>query len=70
MADQSSYKLEDLWDALLSREPGQVRKAFAGLDEGERLAVRAHLQRMATQPGWHREQRISAQAALEALSTV
>jgi hypothetical protein len=71
MANGSSeFELENLWEALLSRQPEQVRKAFAGLQAAERQSVREHLNRMATEPGWHPEQRLSAQAALEALSTV
>ena len=59
--------IELLWDALLSRQVDQVRAAFSGLQPQEQQAVMEHLQRMAGEPGWHREQRISAQAALEAL---
>jgi len=59
--------LEILWDALLSRQEDQVRAAFETLDETERRAVLAHLQSMASEPGWHPEQRLSAEAALRAL---
>lgn len=66
--DLTSYlELEDLWDALLSRQADQVRAAFRTLNAEQQRAVRLHLQRMTTEPGWHPEQRISAQAALEAL---
>ncbi len=66
MNDQPD-SLENLWEQLLSRIPSQVQKAFAGLSPQEREAVLAHLERMVGGPGWHREQRISARAALEAL---
>jgi hypothetical protein len=59
---------EGLWDTLLSRQPDQVRTAFYSLDEDQKMAVFSHLQRMASEPGWHPEQRLSAQAALEALN--
>jgi hypothetical protein len=59
--------IEDLWDALLSRQRDQVKLAFNSLDEGRKEAVFAHLQRMASEPDWHLEQRLSAQAALNAL---
>lgn len=59
--------IEDLWDALLSRQAQQVRSAFDALNAEQQRAVRAHLQRMADEPGWHLEQRVSARAALEAL---
>ena len=59
--------LEDLWDALLSRQPEQVRIAFRSLEPDLQRSVLAHLQRMTSKPGWHTEQRLSAQAALEAL---
>jgi hypothetical protein len=59
--------LEILWDSLLSREPEQVQAAFATLNDEEKKAVQAHLQRMATEEGWHPEQRLSAELALQAL---
>lgn len=59
--------LEILWDALLSRDPEQVRKAFDCLSPRIQRDILAHLHRMATEPDWHPEQRISAQAALDAL---
>lgn len=59
--------LEDLWDALLSRQPEQVRLAFRSLEPDLQRSVLAHLQRMTSEPGWHPEQRLSAQSALEAL---
>ncbi len=59
--------LEALWDGLLSRQPRQVRKAFASLESSEQKRVLAHLRRMVEEPGWQPEQRASAQAALDAL---
>lgn len=59
--------LEILWDALLSREPERIRAAFAGLDAGGQADVLAHLKRMASEEGWHAEQRASSLAALTAI---
>jgi hypothetical protein len=59
--------LEDLWDDLLSRQPKQVRSAFAALDLSDQKMVLAHLERMARETGWQPEQRASAVAALKAL---
>ncbi len=59
--------LEALWEALLSRQPGRIRAAFATLSLAEQAAVRAHLMRMASEPGWHEAQRAAARAALAAL---
>jgi hypothetical protein len=59
--------LDDLWSALLSRQAEQVRLAYRSLDAEQQRSVRAHLLRMVHEPGWHAEQRISAQAALDAL---
>jgi len=67
MSDKPSLEPETLWENLLSRQPERVRAAFAVLNAAEGAAVLAHLQRMAEEPGWHPEQRISAAAALEAL---
>ena len=60
--------LEKQWDALLSREPKAVRKAFANLDGQSKKAVLEHLQKMISESGWHHEQVASARAALKTLS--
>ena len=62
--------IEDLWEALLSREVEQIRRAFEGLAEAEQQAVLAHLRRMAGEPGWHPEQVKSAQAAIAATAAL
>lgn len=63
----SNESLEEMWDGLLSREQEQVRSVFTRLTAEEQSAVLAHLHRMVEEPGWHPEQRLSAQAALQAL---
>lgn len=60
--------LELIWDNLLSRQADYIRPTFASLSEQDQQTVLAHLQRMATEPGWHPEQQISAKAALEVLT--
>lgn len=65
--DENLDPIEDLWDGLLSRQPELVRAAFSSLDLAERAAVLAHLRRIVSEAGWHPEQRLSAQAALDAL---
>ena len=59
--------VEQIWDNLLSREPGSVRDAYSTLDKEEQAAVLAHLRKMASEPGWHPEQKKSADIALEEL---
>lgn len=59
--------LERLWDRLLSREPDKILEAFRELERSERVPILAHLQRMASEPDWHKEQKTSALAAIEAL---
>jgi hypothetical protein len=58
---------EGLWETLLSRQDEQVRAAFYSLDDEQKNAVFSHLRSMVSEPGWHAEQRLSAQAALDAL---
>lgn len=62
-----SEPLALLWDALLSREPQRVQAVYRLLDDPTRIAITAHLQRMAEEEGWHLEQRTSALAALAAI---
>lgn len=59
--------LEIIWDGLLSREPDLIRTTYAALDPGSQREALGHLRKMATEPDWHPEQRISALAALAAL---
>jgi hypothetical protein len=59
--------LENLWDRLLSRDLALVRSTFNELSAGEQQAVARHLKRMVSEPGWHPEQQLSAQTALEAI---
>lgn len=60
--------LERFWGEILSREPARIQAAMATLEDAEqREGVIAHLRRMTTEEGWLEPQRISAQAALEAL---
>ena len=66
--DEPSDSLESIWERLLSRQPAQVREVYAGLSEDEQAAVLDHLRRMASEPGWHAEQRESARAALNVLA--
>lgn len=61
------YSLETLWENLLSRQVSRIRSAYASLSGDERQSVVAHLKNMAAEPGWHIEQRKSAQVALAAL---
>ncbi|GAP15261.1 hypothetical protein LARV_03045 [Longilinea arvoryzae] len=59
--------LEILWDAILSREPKQIRAAFVPLNADERKQLITHLKRMVGEEGWHPEQRKSARVALDTL---
>jgi hypothetical protein len=61
---------ENLWEQLLSRQPELVQQAFSGLEPPDRQAVIAHLQRMFEEPGWHPEQRKSAEIALQSLTDI
>ncbi len=68
MADNSKGDLEEIWDALLSRDAPRIRSTYNNLPTGDKKAVLVHLKSMAYESGWHMEQRISAQAALDALA--
>jgi hypothetical protein len=55
------------WSQMLSRDSEKIRAVWDRLDESEQVAVHAHLTRMVTEDDWTDPQRISAQAALDAL---
>ena len=59
---------ENIWERLLSRESDQILAAFKSLTPDEKIAVREHLGKMVREPGWQPGQRISAQAALDAIA--
>jgi hypothetical protein len=63
----SQVELEELWDALLSRQVEQIFKAFNSLDKEEKEAVITHLRKMSAEIGWHPEQAASAKSALIAI---
>ena len=60
---------EDIWGMLLSREAVMIEKAFTSLESDQKKAVQDHLKKMVTEPGWQPEQHVSAQVALDAIST-
>jgi hypothetical protein len=62
------FPFSAIWERLLSREAELVRNTFNELSPGEQQAVITHLRRMASEPGWHSEQRLSARSALEAIN--
>jgi len=66
----TSVDLEELWERLLSRKAECVKEAFSGLTKNEQESVLAHLKRMSDEPGWHVEQRLSAQFALRFLKDI
>jgi hypothetical protein len=69
MTANDIHDLEELWDALLSRDVQRIRSAYNSLGGEDQKAVLTHLNRMANEPGWQTEQRISARATLEALAS-
>jgi len=58
---------EQIWEAILSRQPDVIRRAFLQLDEASRASVMAHLHKMAVGEGWQAEQSNSARIAIDAL---
>jgi len=63
----SQDPLEIIWDGLLSRNAKRIRATFDGLDAESQDVVLEHLLRMTQEAGWHPEQVMSAQAALDAI---
>jgi hypothetical protein len=60
-------ELEDMWAALLSEKPPQIRKAWGELKDEEASAVLTHLRRMAEEDGWAEVQQQAARAALQVI---
>jgi len=66
-ASNTLSRPEDIWEAILSRQPDLIQAAFASLDETEQATVLTHLRRMSIEEGWHPEHRQSARSALSTL---
>jgi len=60
-------QFESIWEVLLSRDPRRILLTFESLQPVQKKAVREHLQKMVAETGWQPEQRVSAQAALDAI---
>ena len=60
--------LEQAWDDLLSRDPEKIKRRFGLLDRDSQLTVENHLRNMISEDGWHPEQVLSAQAALDVIN--
>jgi hypothetical protein len=70
MASETSagaFDLEAFWEALLSSDPARIRPVWRSLSATEAQAVRAHLKKMAEDPGW---QTVQQQAAADALRVI
>jgi hypothetical protein len=57
------------WEKMLSRDPNLVRVTFSRLSIKDRERILAHLKHMTEETGWHKEQTISAQFALDVLNS-
>jgi len=59
--------IEEFWENMLSRDANKIKAAYSSLSKEEKLHVLSHLSIMRSESGWHNEQRISAEAALEVI---
>ncbi len=59
--------LSGLWDALLSENPGLIRRAWGDLTDDEARLVIAHLKKMVEDETYSDGQRQAARVALEAI---
>ena len=64
---QSVADISDVWKALLSENPGLIRRAWGDLTDDEARAVIAHLKKMIADEAYGDAQRQAARVALEAI---
>jgi hypothetical protein len=62
--------IDKLWDDLLSRDSELIQRAYLQFGKDEQKEILDHLKNMASKPGWHLEQKISAQAALKVIDAL
>jgi len=65
--NQNFLALEDFWENILSRDADLIRTAINQISKDERNQIVNHLQKMASEPEWHEEQKISARRALDVI---
>ncbi len=70
MMNEPSNSIEQLWDAILSRQPQKIKAIFERQDHASRQNILAHLQKMTTEDAWHPEQCASAKTALNTLKDI
>ena len=59
--------LSDVWEAMLSGNPGLIRRVWGDLTDDEAQAVIAHLKKMVEDETYDEGQREAARKALEAI---
>ncbi len=62
--------IDQLWDNILSRDPILIKKTYEESNKIERKAIRSHLIKMSSEPGWHIEQIKSAEAAIKIIAEI
>ena len=60
--------LESVWDGILSEDEEIIQETFLSLSAEDQQVVRAHLQKMVSESGWHPFQVQSASKAIKVLS--
>jgi hypothetical protein len=61
--------VEIVWEKILSRDAEQIKETFSSLDIASQANVLAHLRVICEEEGWHPEQKISAQTALDTIES-
>lgn len=59
--------LEGFWENILSRDKELVQSTINKVSNDEKNQIIYHLQKMASEPGWHEEQIKSAKYALDVI---
>lgn len=59
--------IEKFWEEIFSRDPLRIKDAFATLSDQEQHEVYDHLKKMSCGDGWHLEQKVSADSALNVI---
>jgi len=66
--NDETYKPEEIWFEILSRKPKKIHDRFSNLSTSDQQAIINHLKKMISDDGWHKEQRHSAQIAIDVIS--
>lgn len=68
ISNESMKTTEQIWDGILSQDSTLILATYNDENEANQKVILSHLQKMVNDEGWHLEQKMSAQIALDCIN--